>query len=257
VPSNRFPDVHIKLDTGLHRLGISLNEVSHLISELNASSHSIRVKSVYSHFIGSPNRELDAITQQQADLFVSNAQMIEKALGYSVIKHICDSGGIIHHSDFHLNMVRLGSGLYGIWSVDPKIEFLRVVVSLCAPIIRLESIYENETVGYIQRRLNRTSLIGVISIGYADGLRRCLNNGEGRVWICGHRVPIISITMDMTIIDLTDVNESVKVNDQVEIFGEHITVEEMAYWCKMSPFELLPGLGQRVKRVYIVENDVN
>ena len=241
----------------MHRLGISLNQVPNLITELNANSHHIRVKSVYSHFIGSYSSELDAITQHQADLFVSNAQTIEKALGYSVIKHVCDSGGIIYHSNFHLNMVRLGAGLYGIWSVEPKIEFQRVVVSLFAPIIRLESVCENETIGYIRHRLNRSSLIGVISIGYADGLRRSLNNGEGRLWICDHRVPIISISMDMMMIDLTDVNESVKVNDQVEIFGEHILVEEMAQWCRILPIELLSGLGQRIKRVYVAENDTN
>ncbi|CAF1351287.1 unnamed protein product [Rotaria sordida] len=257
VSSNRFPDVHIKLDTGLHRLGISLNQISNLITELNANSHYIRVKSIYSHFIGSSNSKLDAITQRQADLFVSHAQTIEKALGYSVIKHICDSGGIIHHSNFHLNMVRLGAGLYGIWSVEPKIEFQRVVVSLFVPIIRLESVCENETVGYIQHRLNRSSLIGVISIGFADGLRRHLNNGEGRIWICNRRAPIINIAMDMTMIDLTDVDDSVKVNDQVEIFGEHIMIEEMAQWCRMSPYELLSGLGQRVKRVYVADNDAN
>ena len=255
--SNRFPDVHIKLDTGLHRLGISLNQISGMVTELNANNHRVHVKSIYSHFIGSSSSELDAITQNQADVFISNAQIIEKALGYNVIKHICDSGGIIHHTNFHLDMVRLGAGLYGIWSVDPKVEFQKVIASLFVPIIQIESVCENETVGYTQHQLNRTSLIGTISIGYADGLRRCLNNGEGRVWIYNHRVPIISISMDMTMIDLTDVHELVKVNDEVEIFGEHIQIEEMAQWCNMSPYELLPGLGQRVKRIYVAKDNEN
>ncbi|CAF4587290.1 unnamed protein product [Rotaria sp. Silwood2] len=253
----QFPDVHIKLDTGLHRLGISLNQLPSLINKLIANSHRIHVKSLYSHFIGSYCPELDVITQNQADLFISNAQAIEKALGYSVIKHLCNSCGIIRHPNLHLDMVRLGAGLYGIWPTEPKIKFQKVVASLFVPIVRLESVCENETVGYIQQRLNRSSLIGVISIGYADGLRRRLNHGEGRAWICGHRVPILSISMDMTMIDLTDVDGQVKVNDQVEIFGEHIPIEEMAQWCGIVSHELLVGLGQRIRRIYVTENDEN
>ncbi|CAF3770525.1 unnamed protein product [Rotaria magnacalcarata] len=241
-PADRipFPNIHIKLDTGLHRLGISINDVPNLINKLSENSHRIHVKSIYSHFMGIYTSGLDDMTRHQADLFATNAATIEKALGYSVMKHLCNPGATIRYPDFHLDMVRIGCGLYGIWPVEPKVEFQKCVASLVAPIIRLEWVCENDTVGYAQHRLNHSLLIGVLCIGYVDGLRRHLNNGEGRVWIYGHRVPIISISMDMTMIDLTDVN------DQVEIFGENIPLAQMARWCQMVSHELIARLNQRV-----------
>ncbi len=243
------------MDTGLHRLGINLDQLPCIINKLIVNSHRIHVKSIYSHFIGSYNTELDANTQHQADLFISHAQHIEKAIGYSVIKHLCNSGGIIRHPNFHLDMVRFGVGMYGIWPVEPKMKFQKTVISVFAPIVQLKYVSEDDTVGYTQYRLKRPSQIGVLRIGYADGLRRHLNSGEGRVWIRGQRVPILSIAMDMTMIDLTDVDGQVQVNDQVEIFGEHLPVEEMAKWCKMVSYEFLLGFSQRIKRVYVEEND--
>ena len=255
--SNPFPCIHLKLDTGLHRLGIELDQIPYVISKLTTNSNRIHVKSIYSHFIGSYNVALDANTQQQADLFVYHAQQIEKAIGYSVIKHLCNSGGIVRHPNLYLDMVRIGVGMYGIWPEEPKMEFQKIVISLFAPIIQLRYVTEGETVGYTQYQLKRSSLIGVLRIGYADGLRRHLNSGEGRVWICGQRVPILSIAMDMTMIDLTDVDGQVKTNDQVEIFGEHLPVEEMAAWCKMVSYEFVLGFGQRIQRIYVEESDAN
>jgi len=252
-----FPHVHLKLDTGLHRLGISDDQIPCVIDKLIANSHRIRVKSIYSHFAASYISDFDTKTRHQAALFISNAHYIEKALGYSLIKHLCNSGSTVRHPEFHLDMVRLGVGLYGIWSVEPKQNFQKVVVSLFAPIVQLKRVNEDATVGYSQYRLNRPSLIGTLRIGYADGLRRHLNNAEGRVWICGHRIPVLSISMDMTMIDLTDIDGQVKVNDQVEIFGEHLPIEEMAQSCNMSSFEFLLGFSQRVKRIYVDENNEN
>jgi alanine racemase len=249
-----FPHVHLKLDTGLHRLGISFDQLPYMISKLIVNSHRIHIKSIYSHFIGSYNSELDSHTQRQADLFLSSAEYIEKGLGYSTIKHLCNSGGIIRHPNLHLDMVRLGLGMYGVWPTEPKMKFQKTVISLFAPIVQLNYVNEDQTVGYTQYLLKRPSLIGVLRIGYADGLARHLNSGEGRVWICEQRVPILSLSMDMTMIDLTDVTGQVQVNDQVEIFGEHLPVEEMAEWCKMVCYEFLLGFGQRIKRIYIEEN---
>lgn len=234
-----------------------MDEIATLIDKIKSYSQQIHIKSIYTHFVASYNPDLNHKTEYQADLFISSAEKIEKALGYHVIKHLCSSGTALRYPHLNLDMIRLGAGLYGIWPVEPKPIFQKVVASLYAPIIRLEWICKNETVGYAQCQLNRCSLIGVIAIGYVDGLRRHLNNGEAQVWIHGHRASIISISMDMTMIDLTDIHMLVKINEQVEIFGHNISIEEMSNWCKMVPHEFLSGLGQRIRRVYIAENDEN
>jgi alanine racemase len=242
------------LDTGLHRLGFNLDEIPCLITKLKSNCDLIHMKSIFSHFIGSYSPEIDQITRHQAHLFISNSECIENAVGYSIIKHLCNSGGIIHYPDFQFDMVRLGVGLFGLWPIGSTKQFQKIVVSLFSPIIHLQYVKQHETVGYTQFKLNRSSLIGTLKIGYADGLKRHLNNGEGRVWIHGHRIPILSLSMDTTIIDLTDLQGQVKINDQVQIFGEHLPIEEMAQWCKQTSYEFILGFNQRIERIYFEED---
>ena len=250
-----FPSIHIKVDTGLHRLGINVDEVPSFIDKMKSYPNHLHIKSIFSHFIGSYSCEIDSITRDQARSFIVHSELIEKSLGYSLVKHLCNSGGIVRHPEFQLDMVRLGVGLFGLWPIGSKKDFQKIVVSLFAPILHLQYVQENGTVGYNQQRLRRHSLIGTLRIGYADGLKRHLNDGQGRAWAYGHEIPILSLSMDTTIVDLTDLDGMVKINDQVEIFGEHIPIERMAQWCQMASYEFILGFSSRIRRIHIEETD--
>lgn len=242
--------VHIKLDTGMHRLGFEEYEIDPLIKTVNANN-SIIIKSVFTHLVASEDEKANSFTQQQFNLFNKYIHQIEKGIGYSFIKHIGNSAAIYRHPHLQMDMVRLGIGLYGVGV--PELQLLPVV-TLKTTIAQLRQVKAGETIGYNRRgRVEKDSTIATIRIGYADGFKRELSNGIGKVFIKGKLVPVIgSVCMDMTMIDVTEIDD-VQESDEVEIFGENLPVQQVANWCNTISYEILTSIGQRVKRVYLQE----
>ena len=197
-------------------------------------------------------------TAEQAYLLKTAAEYLEEHLDYSVMKHLCNTFGIVRHRKFHFDMVRLGAGIFGGGCFPLSFNF-QPAISLTTVISQIRYVKAGETMGYNRRGLaKRDTRIGILRIGYADGLRRQMGHGQAFVWLRNCRVPIIkgSVCMDMTSIDLTDVpveDDSELENEHVEIFGKHIDIQEVAQWCGTIAYELITSINQRVKRVYIEE----
>ncbi|MBN2775699.1 MAG: alanine racemase, partial [Prolixibacteraceae bacterium] len=242
--------VHIKIDTGMNRLGFKTKEEILIVTETIKKSGSIRISSVFSHLAGSDDPGLDSFTTEQIKTFEVLSNLLTSTFKYKIQRHILNSAGIERFSDYQLDMVRLGIGLYGISSAGNR---LKNISTLKTTVSQIKNIEPDETIGYNRKgRVSKPSKIAVIPIGYADGLKRSLGNKNGRVYINGHYVPIIgNICMDMCMIDVTD--KDVKVGDSVEIFGPHIPVSELAEKTGTIPYEILTGISQRVKRIYLQE----
>ena len=248
----QFP-VHIKIDTGMHRLGFEAEDVDELADFLKVNPRLV-VKSVFSHLVASESAQHDDFTHHQAQLFQTACTKIEDATGYSFIRHIANSAAIFRHPQYQFEMVRLGIGLYGVDSSAQNVLSLQPVATLRSTIAQIRKVKKGETVGYSRRGLvKRDSLIATIRIGYADGFNRKLGNGVGHVFINGHLAPVIgSVCMDMTMIDITD-TEGISEGDVVEIFGTNLPVEKLAEWCETIPYEIMTSVSQRVKREYYQE----
>jgi alanine racemase len=245
--------IHIKLDTGMHRLGFEAQDIDELIQVLNTHSE-VKVLSVFSHLSGSEEAELDDFTQRQATEFKQLSARLEQGIGYSFMKHLCNSSGIARHPELHFDMVRLGLGLYGIDNTKKLNSRLNNVGRLKTIISQIKNVPQTETVGYNRKGiLKRDTKIGTVCIGYADGISRRLGNGQGKMWINGHLAPIVgNVCMDMCMLDITDVPD-VKEGDTVIIFGEELPVTQLAQWAGTIPYEILTGISQRVKRIYFEE----
>ncbi len=245
--------VHIKLDTGMHRLGFEAGDMKELCALL-VNNRRMVVRSVFSHLAASEDEKEDAFTRHQANVFTECCKIIEEALGYSFIKHISNSAAIFRDHSLQFDMVRLGIGLHGIDSTREYQLQLQTVATLKTTIAQLRHVKAGETIGYNRRgKVLRDSLIATIRIGYADGFSRHLGNGNGKVSINGVEAAVIgSVAMDMTMIDVTDV-PGIKEDDIVEIFGNNISVQRVAEWCGTITYEILTGISQRVKRVYVEE----
>jgi alanine racemase len=242
--------IHIKLDTGMNRLGFNTNDIPLLTEKLN-NQQGVTVKSVFSHLAGSDSELLDNFTENQIDRFIREASEIEKSLHYPVFKHILNSAGIERFPEAQLDMVRLGIGLYGISAVDGKA--LKPVASLKTRILQIREVKQNETVGYNRKGvLNRNSRIACLPIGYADGLDRRLGNGHGYVLINDKKCPWVgNICMDICMVDVTDTNAAE--GDEVIIFGDTLTINDLAEQLQTIPYEILTSISPRVKRIYFKE----
>ncbi len=240
--------VHIKLDTGMHRLGFMYEDLS-LLCEMLQSNESIIIKSVFSHLVGSESSKHDDFTYQQAAQFQLMTQGIEKAVGYSFIKHLSNSAGISRHPELQFDMVRLGIGLYGVG----EISHLQNVTTLRSTIAQIKYLKKGDSVGYGRSAfLEKDSKIATVRIGYADGYSRIFGNGRGSMYVNGQLAPVIgNVCMDMTMLDITgiDANEG----DSVELFGANLSVAKIAEWSNTIPYEVLTNISQRVKRVYYEE----
>ena len=243
--------VHIKIDTGMSRLGFRPDELPQLIERLQ-NQHAVLPRSVFSHFAGSDSSDFDAFTHQQAARFADAAHQLQSAFTHKILCHICNSAGIERFPEYHHDMVRLGLGLYGISPVDNRL--IHPVSSLRTTILQIHDVPETETVGYSRRgQLIRPSRIASLPIGYADGLNRRLGNGVGYCIVNGYKVPYVgNICMDVCMIDVTDVPCSE--GDSVEIFGPSLPVTQVADWLGTIPYEVMTGISTRVKRVYSLEN---
>lgn len=245
--------VHIKLDTGMHRLGFEEDELHWLVNQLSGNVR-MAVRSVFSHLVASRDAHKKEFTQKQADRFLSWSNMLEKGLQYKFIRHISNTAGVLANSTLQFDMVRLGIGLYGVYPEEITQLQLQTVGTLKTTIAQIRKVKAGQSVGYNQEGLlHRDSVIATIRIGYADGFRRDLSKGIGKVFVHGKIAPVVGIiAMDMAMIDITDVKD-VQENDEVEIFGKNISVLDVAQACNTIPYEILTGVSQRVKRIYVEE----
>jgi len=239
-----FP-IHIKLDTGMHRLGFMNNEIETLCNFLK-DNNAFRIQSVLSHLAASDAAIHDSFTLQQAKIFEEMCINIQHAVGYPFIKHLSNTSAIHRHPNLQYDMVRLGIGLYG---VDVNMT-LQNVTTLKTTIAQIKKLQASETVGYGRRGvLEKESIIATVRIGYADGYPRSLGNGRGKMLLNGALVPVIgSVCMDMTMIDITGVEANE--GDEVIVFGEGLPITQLAEWADTISYEMLTNISQRVKRVY-------
>ena len=242
--------IHIKIETGMHRLGFQPEDVPEVCRRLKEQS-GVVARSVFSHLVGSDSYIFDDFTKKQLDTFTRVAAELEAGLEYKVIKHILNSAGIERFTDYQMDMVRLGIGLYGVSASGQK--GLRNISTLKTTILQIQNVPAGDSIGYSRMSyVKRDSRIAIIPIGYADGLDRHFSNGGGEVVINGHRCPIIgNICMDACMIDVTDTDAHE--GDSVIIFGEELPVSELSDKLKTIPYEILTSISPRVKRVYYRE----
>ena len=240
--------VHIKLDTGMHRLGFDpVDDMFKLIDRLK-HQNAIIPRSVFSHFVGSDSDDFDAFSAQQFELFEQGSQALQAAFTHKILRHMDNSAGIEHFPERQMDMCRLGLGLYG---VDPRDNrMLSCVSTLKTTILQLRHVPAGETVGYSRKgKIERDSVIAAIPIGYADGLNRHLGNRHGYCLVDGQKAEYVgNICMDVAMIDVTDI--PCVEGDQVEIFGEHLPVSVLSDVIDTIPYEVLTAVSNRVKRVY-------
>ncbi|HSK14476.1 MAG TPA: alanine racemase, partial [Phnomibacter sp.] len=243
--------VHIKLDTGMHRLGF-LDEDIPALCALLKNDAGLRVVSVFTHLVASDDPDQDTYTQEQFEKFLAGCDMLQQALGYSFIRHAANTAAISRHPHMHLDMVRLGIGLFGFSNTPSGQPPLLPATRLFTTVAQVKKVAAGNTVGYGRRALlQRDSLIATVRIGYADGYRRQLSNGVGQMWVGNTLAPVAgNVCMDMTMLDVTAI-EGVRPGDRVEVFGTHITAEDLAKKCKTIPYEILTGISRRVQRILI------
>lgn len=241
-----FP-VHIKIDTGMHRLGFAPSDIPELIARLKRQS-SVIPRSVFSHLVGSDSTQFDDFTRMQIETFERVSNELQSAFSHKILRHICNTAGIGRYPEAQLDMVRLGLGLYG---VDPfSNSILSNVSTLKTTILQIRNVPKEDSVGYSRKGLlNRDSRIAAIPIGYADGLNRRLGNGNAYCMVNGQKAPYVgNICMDVCMIDVTDID--CKEGDKVIIFGDELPVTVLSDVLGTIPYEILTSVSNRVKRVY-------
>jgi alanine racemase len=263
---NNVQKIHLKIDTGMHRLGFEEQDLSFLTDFLQKNKHNIIVKSIFTHLAGADSSEFDTFSHHQMQKITYIATQIDSCLGYSPMRHVFNSPAIVRFQDLLrvneqvlgidsriADMVRLGIGLYGIETNGWLQEKLRPIGTFKTIISQIKHIQAGETVGYSRKGKAETAKkIATIAVGYADGLNRKLSNGNGKVWIKGHLAPIIgNVCMDMTMVDITNIEAHE--GDEVIIFGENPTVFDIAQQIGTIPYEVLTSIGERVKRVFLSE----
>ena len=241
--------IHIKIDSGMHRLGFYREDMPWLIDRLTHQK-AVRVASVFSHLAGSDEAQFDDFTLSQIKYFDACAEELKAGLNYPVIKHICNSAGIERFSDYQFDMCRLGIGLYGFSFVGAH---LRNVCTLETTILSVKTVKAGETIGYGRHTtLAEDRTIAVIPIGYADGFDRRFSNYGGEVWVRGKRCPVVgNVCMDQAMVDVTGADA--RPGDIVEVFGEHMPLGELADKLGTITYEILTSVSRRVQRIYFYE----
>jgi alanine racemase len=245
--------IHIKIDTGMHRLGFENFEIETLCDLLEENRY-VNVRSVFSHLVASDAAEHDEFTKTQVRNFEKAFKQLEKTLGYKVIKHLCNTAGIIRWPGAQYDMVRLGIGLYGIDAAIPAAEAgLQPIASLKTSVSQVKKITNGDTISYNRSgRLADNGRIATVRIGYADGYLRAFGNGTGKMLVNGVLVPTVgNITMDMCMLDVSSLD--VKEGDEVIVFNEEQRIEALAEQIGTIPYEILTNISQRVKRIYFYE----
>ncbi len=251
VSTNTFFKVHIKIDTGMHRLGFMPQEIPEVYQNLKVDN--IKVASVFSHLAAADETEHDHFTNEQIKQFEKCAMQLELQLGYKVLKHILNSAGIIRFKHAQFDMVRLGIGLYGVGVNTKTQNQLKTVGTLKTIVSQIKQVPQDDTVGYGRRgQITRMSKIATLPIGYADGYDRRFGNGVGKVVINGQLVPTVgNVCMDMIMVDVTNVELSEE--DDVIIFGDENPIGLEAQKIGTISYELLTAISERVKRVFYTD----
>ena len=242
-----FP-VHLKLDTGMHRLGFNpKTDIPVLIDRLS-HQRALIPRSVFSHFVGADSDGFDEFSEKQFKLFDEASRTLQAAFPHKILRHICNSAGIERFPERHLDMVRLGLGLYGIDPIDNRV--LHNVATLRTTILQIRDVPAGDSIGYSRKTvLDRPSRIAAIPIGYADGLNRHLGNRRGYCLVNGQKADYVgNICMDVCMIDVTDI--PCREGDSVEIFGDALPVTVLSDLLGTIPYEVLTSVSNRVKRVY-------
>lgn len=246
--------VHIKIDTGMHRLGFTESEIDELIAELQQTEN-VKVASIFSHLAASEDPAEDSFTGYQAASFEKLSNKLITGLNYKPVRHLCNSAAAARHKELHYDMIRLGLGLYGIDSSKSLQKELKQIGTLKTTVAQIKSIPAGETIGYGRKgKFDEDIRIATINIGYADGYPRALSNGNGYVLIHGRQAKIVGVVcMDMCMVDVTNIPEA-KEGDEVIVFSPELSLSKIAEWAGTIPYEVMTGISQRVKRVY--ENEV-
>ena len=247
--------IHIKIDSGMHRLGFYKEDIPWLVDRLT-HQNAVQVRSVFSHLAGSDEAQFDDFTLQQIQYFDACAEELKAGLTANgqqptdIMKHICNSAGIERFSQYQFDMCRLGIGLYGFSFVGAK---LRNVCTLETTILSVKTVKAGETIGYGRHtRLNEDRVIAVIPIGYADGFDRRFSNYGGEVWVRGKRCPVVgNVCMDQAMVDVTGADA--RPGDIVEVFGDRLPLEELANKLGTITYEILTSVSRRVQRIYFYE----
>lgn len=246
------PPLHLKIDTGMHRLGFLNAEIPVVVDYLHKHPN-LRVATVFSHLVGADDAQFNEFSQRQYETFLRSTTALEAGLGYRPVRHLLNSAGIVRFPDYKLDMVRLGIGLYGVEASQTDTRALRPVGTLRTVISQIKTLRAGESVGYSRRGvLDHDARIATLAIGYADGYDRRLGNGVGDVWVNGTRCPTVgNVCMDMTMIDVT--RATAEEGDDVIIFGPDVPITELAARVNTIPYEILTGVSERVKRVFYKE----
>lgn len=249
----RSCSVHVKFDTGMHRLGFTKKEMPELIRLLKDNKNLV-VASIYSHLAAADESQHDAYSTQQANEFILLADALAKEIGYKPLYHLLNSPGILRLPQFQFDMVRLGIGLYGIDPTAEKNKNLKPVATLKTVVSHVNELNNGETVGYGRHgKIVGKQRIATLAIGYADGYSRGFSRGVGEVLINGEKAKVIgNVCMDMTMVDVTNID--VKEGDEVIIFGADLPIEKVAAQIHTIAYEILTNTSERVKRVFVAES---
>lgn len=252
LPPNKPVRIHIKLDTGMHRLGFCPDQLEELLVRIQQNPM-LMVKSVFSHLAASDNSGHDDFTRQQIDLFDKLSHKITTGIAYPVMRHILNTGGVMRFPNAQFDMVRLGIGLYGVPQTPEEADKLQTVLSLKSIITQIKTVNAGESIGYNRSTvLTESTVIGIVPVGYADGLPRILSNGKGHLWIGDKKAPILGdVCMDMCMINLNGIQA--EEGDTVTVFNDATKLFELAKLSQTIPYELLTRISRRVKRVYFQE----
>lgn len=244
--------VHLKLDTGMHRLGFVATEWQAL-KKVVREMPEMAIKSVFSHLAASENPNFDTFTHDQVLSFSKGYDLLTAHLNDKPLKHVLNSAGIIRFPAYHFDMVRVGIGLHGIETAKEDEGKLRPVACLKTVVSQMKSVEAGQTIGYGRsEKVDKPTRIATIAVGYADGYSRAFGNGKGKVWINGKLHPTIgSICMDMAMVNVADTG--VSEGDEVTIFGENPTASQLARWAGTIAYEILTSVSERVRRVYLSE----
>ena len=245
--------IHLKLDTGMHRLGFEEAELQTVIGILQANSN-LEVVSIFSHLAGADEAEHDDFSRKQASEFLTMAQRIKDALHINPLLHLLNSPGILRLKEFQFDMVRLGIGLYGVNPTAIPDSNLRPVATLKTIISQIKKVKAGSTIGYGRKgKAQQDIVVATIAIGYADGFSRAFSQGKGLVLINGKKAPVLgNVCMDMTMIDITGIEA--KEGDEVIVFGKGLPIQEVAKQINTIPYEILTSTSERVKRVFFAES---
>lgn len=246
--------VHIELETGMHRLGISESEMEALEAALQ-SDETLRIQSVFSHLASGEDPASDEFSAGQFQKLQAGAVRIRRVSAHPFLVHLANSAAAIRKPHWQLDMVRIGIGLYGI---DPAVSeqvALKPVARLLATIAQVQQLHSGDSVSYNRRAVvDRPTRVATLRLGYADGYPRCLGNGVGSVIVQGQKAPVLgSVCMDMFMVDVTDI-PAVQSGDSAILFGPELPLTQLAQWADTIPYEIMTGISQRVKRVYVEES---